>query len=388
MKVVLSTLGKFHSFDLARQLHRHGWLETIYSGYPRFKLKDEGLPEAKVRTFPYLHTPYMANKWRDSCSTWFLRQWEYWDRVALDAFAARTLPEAEVFVGLSGCGLATGLEARRRGMTYVCDRGSTHIQHQNDVLREEHENWGVRFPGIDPLIIEREQAEYAAADLITVPSTFVKQTFTAHGVPPDKVKVLPYGVDLTRFQPVETPAEDGFDLLFVGGVSLRKGVPYLLRAFQRLIHPKKTLTVAGVAEPAVLHRMRVMGLLTDDIRLLGHVPQPRLKHLMSRSHALVLPSMEEGLALVMAQALASGCPVIASRNTGASDLFSDGVEGFIVKPRDPDELSRRMQMLADHPARQRSMREAALRRVQHIGGWDRYGEMAMQLYGAHAVVHS
>lgn len=380
MKAVLTTLGKFHSFDLARQLHARGALAAIYSGYPRFKLKGEGLPARLVRTFPYLHTPYMAAGWRNRFGLKFLWQWEYWDRASIDHFVARSLPDAEVFVGLSGCGLATGQEACRRGMRYVCDRGSTHIRHQHRVLCDEHARWGLPFPGVDPRIIEREEAEYATADAITVPSSFVRDTFIASGVPATKVKLLPYGVDLQRFHPAGQPRAGHFDLLFVGGVSLRKGIPYLLRAFQALRHPHKTLTIAGVAEPAVVERMRAMGLLTDDIQLIGHVPQPELKTLMSTSHALALPSLEEGLAMVMAQALACGCPVVATRNSGATDLFTDGVEGFIVDAADSEALADRLQRLADDPALQARLREAAVRRVQAIGGWATYGENALRLY--------
>jgi alpha-maltose-1-phosphate synthase len=380
MKVVLTTLGKFHSFDLARQLHARGALAAIFSGYPRFKLKGEGLPDSFVRTFPYLHTPYMAAGWRDRFGLAFLRQWEYWDRTSIDRFVARSLPDAEVFVGLSSCGLATGREAKRRGMKYVCDRGSTHIRHQHDVLRDEHARWGLEFPGVDPRIVEREEAEYAMADLITVPSTFVRDTFIARGLAPEKVKLLSYGVDLERFHPAGEPMDAGFDLLFVGGFNLRKGVPYLLSAFQAIKHPRKTLTIAGVPERAAVDRMRGIGLLTDDVKLLGHVPQPELKALMSRSHALVLPSLEEGLAMVMAQALACGCPVVASRNSGAEDLFTDGVEGFIVNSGDADTLTRRLQALANDLAMQRRMRAAAVLRVRAIGGWANYGENAMRLY--------
>ena len=71
--------------------------------------------------------------------------------------------------------------------------------------------------------------------------------------------------------------------------------------------------------------------------------------------------------------MACGCPVIATTNTGASDLFTDGVEGFIVPIRDPQALADRMQQLADDPALQSRMSEAALRRVHSIGGWSDYG---------------
>ena len=101
---------------------------------------------------------------------------------------------------------------------------------------------------------------------------------------------------------------------------------------------------------------------------------------MSKSHVMVLPSVEEGLALVQAQAMACGCPVIASENTGARDLFTDGVEGFIVPIRDADAIADRLQKVADSPGLRLRMREAALRRVKSVGGWDQYGERMFQIF--------
>jgi starch synthase len=89
---------------------------------------------------------------------------------------------------------------------------------------------------------------------------------------------------------------------------------------------------------------------------------------------MVLPSIEEGLALVQGQALACGCPVLCSTNTGGEDLFTDGMEGFIVPIRDPQALTDRMQQLADDRDLQVRMSEAALQRVRSIGGWTDYGD--------------
>jgi glycosyltransferase involved in cell wall biosynthesis len=100
---------------------------------------------------------------------------------------------------------------------------------------------------------------------------------------------------------------------------------------------------------------------------------------MSSSHVLVLPSVEEGLALVQAQAMACGCPLISSTNTGGEDLFSDCVEGFLVPIRSPEAIAERLQQLADDPDLQQRMSEAALTRVRTIGGWHAYGEKWMDL---------
>src|SRR6185312_304315 len=111
-----------------------------------------------------------------------------------------------------------------------------------------------------------------------------------------------------------------------------------------------------------------------NVEFIGVVKQDRLAELMSTSHLMVLPSLEEGLALVQGQALACGCPVLCSTNTGGEDLFTNGVEGFIVPIRDVAALAEKMQQIADDPALQQRMSEAALARVRDLGGWHQYGD--------------
>jgi starch synthase len=126
--------------------------------------------------------------------------------------------------------------------------------------------------------------------------------------------------------------------------------------------------------------MRQLGLWPDDAKVLGHLPQAQLKDLMSRSHALVLPSIEEGLALVQAQAMACGCPVIGTDHTGSEDLYTDGQEGFIVPIRRADLIAERLTQLADQPDLRARMSQAALLRVKQTGGWHAYGDSAMAIY--------
>src|SRR5581483_6000564 len=133
-----------------------------------------------------------------------------------------------------GSALHSGQQAQQRGAKYVCDRGSSHIRCQDRILREEYDRLGLRFRGTDPRIIEREEAEYAAADAITIPSSFALRSFLAEGVEREKLRMIPYGVDLSQFNPVGVPDPTRFDVLFIGSVSVRKGIPYLLKAFERL----------------------------------------------------------------------------------------------------------------------------------------------------------
>jgi starch synthase len=227
---------------------------------------------------------------------------------------------------------------------------------------------------VDARTIAIEEAEYAQADLITVPSDFVKRSFVDQGVPEAKVRVLPYGVNLSRFSPAGTPAAGRFDVLFVGGMSLRKGVQYLVQAYNKLSHPAKSLTFVGAPSPMVMDLLKAKRLWPEDARVLGHIEQTELKHLMSKSHVLVLPSVEEGLAMVQAQAMACGCPVIATPNTGAENLFADGEEGFIVPACDVNTLHEKLALLASDTALHNAMREKSILKIKGIGGWMQYGK--------------
>jgi glycosyltransferase involved in cell wall biosynthesis len=376
MRVAVSTIGKFHSFDLARQMHKRGALASIFSGYPWFKLKTDGLPKQKVKTFPYLHAPYMRLAPR--CTSARLL-WEWQDRVWFDRYVARHLPPCDVFCGLSGSALRTGLVAKSQGAKYVCDRASSHIRFHDRILREEYDRQGIAFSGIDPRIISREEAEYQAADVITVPSTFVLNTFIEAGVARNKMRLAPYGVDLNRFHPCALRSDDAFRILFVGGVSVRKGISYLLNAFQQLQCRNKQLALVGSVSREVENILKPLR-HNAAISVIGHVPQERLKEIMSVSHVMVLPSVEEGLAYVQAQAMACGCPVIASQNTGADDLFEDGKEGFIVPIRDTEAITERLQRLADNPDLRSQMGALALERVKSIGGWEQYGARMYQIF--------
>lgn len=382
LRVTLSVVGKFHTFDLAQELDQRGHLAAIFSGYPRFKLADNAVPKHKVHTFPWLRVPYMLLSQLGALSH---QQQGYLDFLCystLDRYTAWQMPPCDVFVGLSGAGFLSGKKAHQMGARYVCDTGSSHIRTQNELLTQERETWGGDSEAAHPRVMARAEAEYAEADMITVPSSFSAQSFVAQGVSPAKLRILPYGVSLGAFHPDGSPDADHFDVLFAGGACLRKGVPYLLQAFQKLQHPRKRLWFAGAFPKDLIVQMRRAGLWSENIHLLGHLNQSQLRQRMSRSHVLVLPSIEDGFGLVMAQAMACGCPVIATEHTGAVDLFQHDAAGFIVPIRRADLLAERMQQLMDEPATRARLSHNALARVSALGGWQDYGDRAVRAYAA------
>jgi alpha-maltose-1-phosphate synthase len=237
MKIALSTPGKFHTFDLARELHARGTLAAVFTGYPSFKLQNENFPQEMIRTFPWLQSPYMAFPWKHHLPRSVIQQWENLTATTFGNWVAKSLPECDLYVGLSGSSLPAGKKAHQQGSAYVCDRGSAHIRTQDALLREEYAIWNMPYAGIDPRSIQREEAEYEEADLITVPSIFAYRSFIEQGIAAKKLRLLPYGVNVSRFQSVAKPAENRFDILYVGAMSLQKGIQYLVQAYQKISHP-------------------------------------------------------------------------------------------------------------------------------------------------------
>lgn len=386
MRVVQTVFGVFHHFELARELDRRGLLEMVYSTYPWRRLQREGVARTKVKTYPWFHTPEMAILKVGINTHWLRDPLSYANALAFDRFTSlrlRAQPAPDVLVAISGSSLKTGRELQARGTRMVCDRGSSHFRYQYNLVTDEFKRWGVSYPVADLRDIRREEEIYQVADAITVPSHFAARSFVEMGLPAEKIHVIPYGVRLENFHRTAEPLAGRFDVLFAGGAGLRKGVPYLLEAFSKLRHPSKRLRFAGDVRPDL---KPVLGRLPrEHVEFLGPVSQSRLAELMSASHVMVLPSIEEGLALVQGQALACGCPVICTTNTGGEDLFTDGVEGFIVPIRDSAALADKMQQLADDPALQQRMSHAALERVRSLGGWNDYGnrweKLLQQLVG-------
>jgi glycosyltransferase involved in cell wall biosynthesis len=374
MRVVIGIVGAFHHFDLARELAERNLLQQIYSTFPWARLKREGLDHSFVSPFPWLTTPHMLLRRYGLKSEPFDNWLDLWERRTLDRYVltrTRNQPATDALIGLSSSLRDSAKELQARGTRFFCDRASTHALYQKRVVDEEFARWGVA-PYIHPEpILRREVENYEMADAITVPSHACRRSFLEYGVPAEKIHVIPYGVRLDKFSKVADPPHDSFEVLFVGALSLRKGIPYLLQAFAALKHPNKRLTIIGSPDDRVAQV--VARLPTENVRFLGALPQSELVAHMSRSHVLVLPSVEEGLALVQGQAMACGCPILATTATGAEDIFTHGIEGSIVEPRRVDLLTQHLEQLAGDRELRDRMGSAALERVKSLGGWHDYG---------------
>ena len=374
LTINLICVGRFHHFHLARQLEKNDLLKEIWTGFPRFALKsEEGIPSKKIHTFPWLQAPYMGKgRFGIKVSDALDREWNWLSHTLLDRYASKRINPVDTLIALSGSGLKCGQVTKKNGGRYFCDRGSSHIRFQDNILRQEHELWKLPYTGIDPRMVAREEEEYELSDYVSVPSNFVADSFVKMGYPREKLFLNPYGARLERFYSVGEPTADEFTIIFVGQISLRKGFLYLLEAFNRLKHQRKQLKVIGSIAENIKPLLKKYDL--TKVKFLGVVNNQQLIQHYNTSHVMVLPSIEEGLSMVIGEALACGCPVIASENTGASNFFTNGIEGFIIPPRSVDNLVNRLEELMDDEFLRQRMAIAAVSKVKSIGGWDAYGE--------------
>ena len=376
-RVAIATISRFHSFELARQMAQQGALAGIYTGFARWVVRDTGVDPKMIRSFPWLQTTIEGLQKLNLLPRVLHRDLSWWAHETLDRHVARNLVPCHVFTALSGSGLHAGRVAQARGAAYVCDRASSHIRYQDEILGEEYARVGLDYRPIDPRKVAKECAEYESADAITVPSTFVRNSFIAKDVDPKKVHLVPFGVDLSTFYRRVEPDPE-FRVLFVGQLSVRKGIHYLLQAFKKADLPNSRLVLVGSPQPEIdylLDRFPVAG-----IERTGPLPREQVAEQMSRASVFVLASVEEGMAYVQAQALACGCPVIATAHTGGEDLFTDGQEGYIVPIRDPDAIAERLTRLYENADLRAQMSAAATRHVRSFGGWDDYGARSLQLF--------
>src|SRR4051812_19444548 len=373
LRVNVGSPTAFWVKSLALELHRLGLLQQFHTLLPHSRTAP--LPREHVTSRPWLLAPFAVARLLQSGAA--KEKFERLARVAFNTSYAASVTECDVCHSISGFGVAAQRIARDRyGAIGICDRGSTHIKHQEEMLRAECDKWGVSFRPTASDFIEAELQHYEQADLITVPSRVARDTFVANGVPDSKIAVAPFGVDLQHFLPHEKN-DDVFRILFVGTLSLRKGIPYLIEAMSKLTLPNAELVLVGPVCDEIRKFLKPRSL---RIRCLGGMSRQELPFIYSQASVFVLPSIEEGLAMVQAEALACGVPVIASTATGAADLFQDGLHGFIVLPRDSDAIAARMEMLYCDPQRRDAMGRAAREHVQTLGGWRSYGDCVQESY--------
>ncbi|HAV12554.1 MAG TPA: hypothetical protein DCX06_03505 [Opitutae bacterium] len=380
MNVTYNSPNRSHHYPYAQSLVSAGCLHTFISGYSRFGR--ESCPEClegKLHRADYLQTLYVLSL-RYRMPRAFSERLACWSKCRLDAVSYPYASESDVFLFYSGAGLHTLRKLKKNQASTLCvvEAVNTHARFQERILQEEHQRLGLQFKGFPRYELERRCLEYEEADAILCPSQAVKRSFIAEGIPEEKVWVVPYGFPASSHgRPSEEKAKiDGeFTVLYVGSLSVRKGIRYLIEGFQALDHPRKRLVLVGP-------RDKQSGFgdlsLSADIEVVGVLKGEELAARYRDADVFVQPSLEEGLSLVLGEALAHGLPIIATRESGVEELFQNVTCGYHVESRSSEDIRLNLARLAQNTERRDSFRESAHRQASTLGGWEQSGQNLVQ----------
>ncbi len=393
MRVTIVVGGRWHAFDLARQLHTQGHLHRLVTNYPRWFVTRWGIPPEKVVSLPL--TFWLVKAIYKLGGEALMMRCQWWVHRWFAQRAARYLEGSELIHGWSQWSEPSLRWATQNQIPSVLERSSAHILEQSRLLQDEHARLGLHWPKTHPWIEAMELREYNLCSSIAVPSLFVERSFHSRGFNSETLHRNALGVSLEMFKPpTEPPAppdQDGLRAIYAGSLSVRKGIPDLLEGFTSANLPNASLTLVGGETPALEVMLKQQ---PSSVLLLGHRPQAELVGYYQRSHCFVIASIEEGMAMVQMQALACGLPLICTTNTGGEDLLrlqgANGQEGdlgiqqfpagFVIPIHHPEAIAHCLERLQKTPLLWKKMREAALSLASSKLSWAAYGSRAIEHY--------
>ena len=381
MKVVASAGGRFNAFYLVKSLVDHGILKKFYT--TSYTSKDgKYIPARLVNNAPIYE--------------WIGRGWKFlpaivneklaWNVVKDNLFdlsvqkKLQELDDFDLFVGWANFSLHSIPVARSKGAKIILESGSTHIQYQSDILSDEYYKFGIPYKPVTQKNIDKMVQEYDESDFIMIPSSFVKRSFLEQGIDANKLLKVPYGVEWERFYKKREEVPKKFRVIFVGMLGIRKGLYYLLKAWEKLNLPadKVELLLVGNVQSdfkSVLDRV----CLSDNVKFADPSDRNELAKMYQESSVFVHPSIEEGLSMVQAEAMASGLPLICTTNTGGQDLIENEKEGFVIPIRSVEALSEKILWCYQNRDACFEMGKLAQEKIK-TQTWENYGNNVVEEY--------
>lgn len=346
----------FQGIDPARVL-THAFPELAYVAAARLANHRPAVPKAVMA-------------WRNRCID--------------EAIANRIRREKpRLFIGHDTSALRSFEAARQVGTVTVLNQMIGHLAIGDRILREEaalHPDWADSLhAGASQAEIDQCLAEARLADAILSPSDYVTQTLIDIGVAPERIHLQPFGVRVDRFKPAETPRADGiFRLIYVGQISQRKGLKYVLEAVKQIGDRSIELVLVG----GLVGEGHGLKPYEGWFRHVRNVPHHEVERLFQSADVFVYPSLHEGSALAIFEGMATGLPVITTVNSGS--MVRDGIEGKIVPIRSVDAIAEAILALKQDADLRGALGRAA--RVRALGfTWghyrDRLGPMLDRLLG-------
>lgn len=272
--------------------------------------------------------------------------------------------------------------AARLAIPTVLERPNAHTGFAMEVVQKECERLGVTLPlghehAYNVEKLRKEEEEYRLATRLLCPSDFVVKTFLDKGYPKEQLARHHYGYDEKVYYPSSETRDTrrGLTMLFVGVCAVRKGVHYALEAWLKSPASKDgTFLIAGEFLTEYEQKLAPM-LKHPSVKVLGH--RSDVPELMRKSDILVLPSIEEGFGLVIAEAMGSGCVPLAS--DACTEICSHMKTGLVHRVGDVEALCQHITMLHEDRSLLERLRDASLKFAPEVT-WASAGRALLQVY--------
>jgi glycosyltransferase involved in cell wall biosynthesis len=355
LKIAVAVQGRFHAFDVCRELLRRGHDVTLFTNYPAGVAERFGVPRARVRSFlgHGLAVRLLSRILPTRLSAGPLGRVE---NATFGRWAAREVlrDDWDVVVAFSGVAEDLFVGLGDRPTLKVLERGSAHIRTQRQILEEEQRRVGRWVEKPSDWIVAREEREYALADAIHLLSSFAERSFLEHGVEPGKLYRLRLGVQTDTFRPPAEVVEERcrrvrnfcpLRVLNVGTFSCRKGARDFEAVVRALAGEPFTFRCVG---PVASDARPLARSLAGAVTFTGTRPQSQLFLEYQWGDLFLLPTVEDGFAMVLTQALAAGLPLLTTTNCAGPDLIRAGEQGWIVPIRSPEAIVERLRWCNQH----------------------------------------
>ena len=384
MKINIIVGGKFHAFNLAKQINKRGHLNKIITSYPSYKLKEYDIKKKDIQSY-FLKEIFSRISSKLPFIN-FIFDLDYLINNHFDKVVSKNsnFDNVDIVVGWSSFSENSFLKAKQFKCKKILERGSAHIVFQNDIIKEEYNKMKITNNSISKKIISKELREYEIADYIVVPSNFAKKTFLDRGFKEEKIISIPLGVDLKKFDICKDSTQkrirlNKFRIISTGRLSIRKGTHYLLEAFKSLNLDNSELLLVGDIDK---NFNDIFNKFKHDKKIKHYKSQPEenLKDFYNISDIFVSCSLEDGFSMVQLQAMACGLPIISTYNTGASELIDDGQEGFVIPIKDVNLLKDKINILYNNKELRSEMSSKSYLKAQNNLTWDHYGDKIIKFY--------
>lgn len=372
----IACCGLFHFKNYVRQLADDGTLKRFLFSHRVGTLKGE--PWAKNLWAKEYLTHLSVKHASGSVDTLLPLLHDYWD------FRARQnlQPSRILHVMLHGTSRGLMKKARAQGSVILGEAVNTHPRNLHAVLNQEDEACGIPPKPRMPAQWQRLEEEIALADWVLVPSLNVQRSYLEYGYPASRIRCIPFGVDTSGFTPPadwEHRSRGPLRVVCVAQVTPRKGIHYLVKAWQQLgLGPDQAqLRVVGHVHPDMLP---VIKGAPEGVEFVGTMDKQGVLRELQAASVFVLPTLEEGFAVVILEAMASGCAVVTTPMSGGEGVIVDRQNGLIVPGRSPEALANAFAELARDPEFRVQLGRKASEVARERHDWSHYADQLRLLY--------